>query len=137
MTLLLGRDGAAPAAGAHASMRDIPRDTSALCERIMAAAPGEAIVYHLGLLVRDRDRVASELTEAQRCELNAVAGYAWRLAEAGWCHLLQRRVALECFAYLLVVRPRPRQQRAAVPAPPAQKRRVTYPVLVPALAEAA
>lgn len=137
MALLLNHDRAAKGSSPPASPPDLPRDTSALCERIMSAAPGEAIVYHLGLLARDRDRVASELTEAQRCELNAVAGYAWRLAEAGWCHLLQRRVALECFAYLLVVRPRPRQQRSAVPAPLAQKRRVTYPVPVPALAEAA
>jgi hypothetical protein len=116
---------------------DIPADTTALCERVMLATPGDMIVYHLGLLARDRDRNASELPDVQRLELDAVADYAWRLADAGWCHLLQRRVALECFAYLVVICPRPRQQRTTMPQPSTRAHRVHRPAPSLVLAEAA
>ncbi len=89
----------------------IPRDANALCDRVMAASPRDVIIYHRGELARDRDRHASELPEHQRLDLDALANYAWRLADAGWCHLLQRREAPCCFIYLLVMRPRPHQQR--------------------------
>ncbi|WP_146217134.1 hypothetical protein [Falsiroseomonas bella] len=98
----------------------------------MEASPGQVIIYHRGELARDRDRYASELPEQQRIELDVVANYAWRLADAGWCHLLQRREAPNCFLYLLVLRPRPHQQRV-VPKPP---RRPVLPSLS-LLAEAA
>jgi hypothetical protein len=118
------------------SSLDIPRDTNALCERVMQASPGEAILYHLGMLARDRERHISELPEQERIDLDAVADYAWRLADAGWCHLLQRRAALECFAYLVVMRPRPRQQRA-MPTPRPMVRRVHGAGLTLLLAESA
>lgn len=98
---------------------DIVVDANALCDRVTAAAPGDAITYFVGMLARDRDRLASCLSPEQRIELDATADYAWRLADAGWAHLAQRRVRPECFAYLVIVRPRPRQQRSCVAAPPA------------------
>ncbi len=98
----------------------------------MVASPGEMIAYHRGELARDRDRHASELPEQQRVELDAVADYAGRLADAGWCHLLQRREAPNCFLYLLVLRPRPHQQRV-LPKP----RLRTILAYSPLLAEAA
>ncbi|PWS34582.1 hypothetical protein DFH01_23880 [Falsiroseomonas bella] len=123
---------AIPADRLHASDVSIPSDANALCERVMEASPGQVIIYHRGELARDRDRYASELPEQQRIELDVVANYAWRLADAGWCHLLQRREAPNCFLYLLVLRPRPHQQRV-VPKPP---RRPVLPSLS-LLAEAA
>ena len=86
-------------------------DANALCDRVTAASPGDAITYFIGLLARDRDRLASRLDAEQRAELDTLADCAWRLADAGWVHLVQRRVGPECFAYLVIVRPRPRQQR--------------------------
>jgi hypothetical protein len=86
-------------------------DANALCDRVTAATPGEAITYFVGMLARDRDRLASRLSPDERIELEAIADCAWRLADAGWVHLVQHRVGPECFAYLVIVRPRPRQQR--------------------------
>jgi hypothetical protein len=97
--------------------RDVVIDANALCDRVTTAAPGDAIAYFAGMLARDRDRLASRLPPEQRIELDATADYAWRLAEAGWAHLAQRRVGPECFAYLVIVRPRPRQQRSRDAAP--------------------
>lgn len=96
---------------------DVVIDANALCDRVTAAAPGDAIAYFVGMLARDRDRLASRLSPEQRIEVDALADCAWRLAEAGWAHLVQRRVGPECFAYLVIVRPRPRQQRSHVTAP--------------------
>lgn len=79
-----------------------------LHDRLASALPGTTIVYHVGLLARDRDRLASSLTPEQREDLNALASRAWRLAAAGWVHLVQQRVAPDCCAYIAVVRPRPR-----------------------------
>ncbi|WP_137179246.1 hypothetical protein [Roseomonas sp. AR75] len=84
-----------------------------LCDRYADASPGEAIIYHIGLLARDRDKVASELAAERRAELELVARRVWAMAEAGLGHLLQRRVAPGCCAYLLVVRPRPLSARSA------------------------
>ena len=98
---------------------DVVVDANALCDRVTAATSGDAIIYFVGMLARDRDRLASRLSPEQRIELDATADYAWRLADAGWVHLVQRRVGPECFAYLVIVRPRPRQQRSRVAAPPA------------------
>lgn len=84
-----------------------------LHDRLASALPGTAIVYHIGMLARDRDRLATMLTPEQRDELNALASRAWRLAVAGWADLLQRRIGEACFAYLLVVRKRPLSARSA------------------------
>jgi hypothetical protein len=85
---------------------DVVLDENALCDRYADASPGDAIVYHLGLLARDRDKQTSTLPPQRRQDLEAVARRAWRMAEAGQVHLLQRRVGPETFAHLLVVRPR-------------------------------
>jgi hypothetical protein len=87
---------------------DVILTENALCDCFADAAPGDAITYHIGLLSRDRDRLASPLDQEAREDLEAVARRAWKFAEAGLAHLVQRRVAEERFAYLLVVRPRPR-----------------------------
>ena len=85
--------------------------TNALCDRMTDAVPGDAIIYHIGFLARDRCKTVSELPEEQRAELNVLADYAMRLMEGGWVHLLQRRIGPERLAYLAIVRPRPRHQR--------------------------
>jgi len=83
-----------------------------LCDRYAAASPGETIIYHIGLLARDRDKAASELPAEHRAELEAMARRVWVMAEAGLGDLLQRRVATGQCAYLLVVRPRPLSARS-------------------------
>jgi len=92
-----------------------PLTDVALCRWIGQAAAGEAIIYHIGLLARDRAPQTQVLPPELCRELSAVADRALRLAEAGVVHLLQRRLGEERFAYLLVVRPRPRRSRHAFP----------------------
>jgi hypothetical protein len=92
---------------------DIAFTENDLCDRFADAAPGEAIIYHVGLLARDRDKVASELPPGRRDDLEAVARRVVAMAEAGLGHLVQRRVAPMRCAYLLVVCHRPRSTRSA------------------------
>lgn len=92
---------------------DVVLTENGLCDRYADASPGEAIVYHTGLLARDRDKVASELPPERREDLEAVARRVWAMTEAGLGHLVQRRVAEGRCAYLLIVRPRPLSARSA------------------------
>ncbi len=93
---------------------DLVRTENGLCDRVADATPGDTIVYHIGLLARDRDKILTMVMPDRRDELEIVARRAWQMAEAGLVHLLQRRVADECFAYLVIVRPRPRNARSAL-----------------------
>lgn len=90
---------------------DMVADANALSAIIADAAPGVVVIYHVGMLARDRYPNLSHLPEDRRAELNVLADYALRLADAGWVHLLQRRIAEERFAYLLVIRHRLRSAR--------------------------
>jgi hypothetical protein len=98
---------------------EIVHDANALSDFMAGAAAGARIGYHIGALARDRYRGLSQLPDAQCRELGILADYALRLAEAGWAHLVQRRLGEERFLYLLVVRPRRRRDRAeAMPSLP-------------------
>ena len=92
---------------------DVVLTENGLCDRYADASPGDAIVYHIGLLARDRDRVASDLPADRRADLDAVARRVWAMAETGLGHLVQRRIAEGRCAYLLIVRPRPLSARSA------------------------
>jgi len=91
-----------------------------LCDRLADAQAGDVITYHVGMLARDR-APQTQVLSLDRCrDLGAVADRVLQLAEAGWVHLVQRRIGEECFAYLLIVRPRPRARRGvAMPVPAA------------------
>jgi hypothetical protein len=95
------------------ALLDVVLTENGLCDCFADAAPGDAIVYHMGLLARDRDKAASELPAERREDLEAVARRVWAMAEAGLGHLVQRRVAEGRCAYLLIVRPRPLSARSA------------------------
>jgi hypothetical protein len=93
-------------------------DENDLCDRLVESRPGDVITYHVGVLARDR-APETQMLPPERCrELGTLANRVLELAEAGWVHLLQRRLGEECFAYLLVVRPRPRSGRRAGLVPP-------------------
>lgn len=81
----------------------------ALCRWFGAAAAGDAIVYHRGALARQLCPQLNLLSEVERARLAKLAARAWKLAEAGLAHLVQRRRGFEDFEYVLVVRPRPRK----------------------------
>ncbi|GGC64387.1 hypothetical protein GCM10011504_48130 [Siccirubricoccus deserti] len=91
---------------------DVVLTENDLCDRLADAMAGAIITYHIGMLARDRDKAASQLPPDERLELIAVAERARRFSEAGLAHLVQRRVGEERFAYLLIVRSRPRNGRS-------------------------
>ena len=105
-------------AGDHS---DVVASATAFGDRLMEAKPGQVIVYHVGFLAWDRYKAVSELPEQQRRELNDLANYVMRLMDAGWLHLLQRRIGPERLVYLAIVRPRPRHTRRARPIPTADR----------------
>ena len=96
-----------------AALLDLVLNENTLCDRFADASAGDAITYHIGLLARDRDKVATELPPERRDELELGARRAFAMAESGLCHLLQRRMGTECFAYVLIVRPRHKGTRTA------------------------
>lgn len=79
-----------------------------LCGCIGHAAPGAVIEYHRGFLALDLVPQVTRLSERDRLELGRVARRAWWAAERGLVHLVQRRLGPGFFAYLAVVRPKPR-----------------------------
>ncbi len=115
------------------------RDANALCDWVTSASPGDTIAYHVGFLARDRYKIISDLPEDERFELDALADCVMRMGEAGWVHLLQRRIDVECFAYLVVVRTRPRQRRGetVIPLPIITRRGPDQSLAVTVMQEAA
>ena len=83
------------------------------CAWLAQAEPGEALTYHRGFLVVDTDPVISNLPCDQRMALRAVADAAFRAAVQGLVHLVQLRMATDCFAYIAIARPKPTPPRAA------------------------
>ncbi len=87
-------------------------DEAALTAWFSAAAAGDRIEYWRGLLAIDANPAGSKLEPDDRRLLGRVAARAFRLAEQGKAHLVQRRHGEADYSYLLVVRPRPRPVRA-------------------------
>lgn len=81
----------------------------ALCRWLGAAAAGDRLAYHRGFLARDVSAVTQTLPEPDRVVLMRLASRAWKLADAGLAHLLQRRHGEDDYEYLIVARPRPRR----------------------------
>ena len=88
-------------------------DEAALTAWFSAAAAGDRIEYWRGLLAIDANPTGSKLEPDDRRLLSRVAARAFRLAEQGKAHLVQRRHGEADYSYLLVVRPRPVRARFA------------------------
>jgi hypothetical protein len=86
-----------------------PLTEAALCAWLGAAAPGDAITYYRGTLSRSLCPQLALLSQEERVNLARLAARAWKLAEAGLAHLVQRRHGFEDFSYVLVARRRPRR----------------------------
>lgn len=86
-------------------------DEATLCALVADASASTTITYYVGHLAHDRLPVTQALEPLACRALSAVANRALRLAEAGWAHLVQRRLGPDCWAYLLVVRSRSGNRR--------------------------
>jgi hypothetical protein len=87
-------------------------DDAALCAWFGTAAAGDRIEYWRGYLAIDASASESSLPPDDRRQLGRVAARAFRFAEQGKAHLVQRRHGPGDYAYLLIVRPRQRATRA-------------------------
>ena len=81
-------------------------DEAGLCARVFEAKPGERIEYHRGFLGLDRSPLSQHADRQSRSTISRTADRALALAEKGAVHLVQKRLAPECFSYLAVVRRR-------------------------------
>jgi hypothetical protein len=86
-------------------------DEAAFCAWFGTAAAGDCIEYWRGFLAIDAGASQSSLQPDDRRQLGRVAARAFRLAEQGKAHLVQRRHGPSDYSYLLIVRPRPRSAR--------------------------
>ena len=102
-----------PTDPAPAGISSILIDEATLASLVAKSAAGTKITYHIGHLAHDRCP-ASQVLELTACRaLSAVANRALRFADAGWAHLVQRRLGPDCWAYILVVRSRSRPRPSA------------------------
>lgn len=89
-----------------AAVTPILLDEAGLCARVFEAEPGERIEYHRGFLGLDRSLLGQHADRQTRSTISRTADRAFALAEKGAVHLVQKRLAPECFSYLAVVKPR-------------------------------
>lgn len=87
-----------------------PLSELALCRWIGTASPGDALVYFRGALARSLCPQLGLLEHDERISLARLAERAWKLADEGLAHLVQRRHGFEDFEYLLIARRRSRRR---------------------------
>ncbi len=81
-------------------------DEVQFCAWVAQGKPGDTLAYHQGFLAVDLGPLSRTLPEAQRTVLNRMSARAQNLAQRGFLHLVQRRLASDQFLYLAIVRPR-------------------------------
>lgn len=78
---------------------------------VSQATEGEALVYYRGFLAVDTETELGGLSVQERRALRALGDAAFRAAQQSLVHLVQMRLATDCFAYLAIARPKPREQK--------------------------
>ena len=84
------------------------------CAWLAQAEAGDALIYHRGLLVVDKDHAISTLPAEQRLAVSLVADAAFRAAQEGLVHLVQKRLAMDRFLYIAIARPGPTRNASLV-----------------------
>ena len=93
----------------------VPRlDEIALCAWLAQAEPGEALAYHQGSLAIDRCPPSQPFQAPEARALAKTSDMAMKLAERGFVHLVQRRLAPDQFLYLAIARPRAGERNASL-----------------------
>jgi len=77
-----------------------PLTEAQFCDWMAEARLGEALLYHEGLLLRDRSESASALDAKERARLHAVARRAWIACELGLVHLFSIKVDEGNYRYI-------------------------------------
>jgi len=81
-------------------------DAVQFCAWVAQASPGDSLEYHRGFLALNANIDSQTPASDARRELARVARIAWRAAEKGLVHLVQRRNGPDDFSYLAIARPR-------------------------------
>jgi len=81
-------------------------DAIQLCAWIAQASPGDTLEYHRGFLALDASIDGQTPKSDARRELARAARIAWRAAEKGVVHLVQRRRGPDDFSYIAIARQR-------------------------------
>lgn len=84
----------------------------AFCAWVSQATEGEALVYYRGFLAVDTETEFGGLSVKERRGLRALADAAFRAEQQHLVHLVQMRLATDCFAYLAIARPTPREPKS-------------------------
>ena len=84
------------------------------CAWLGQAHPGDALVYHRGVLALDASISSQTPDSDARRELARVARRAWWAASQRLVHLVQRRNGPDDFTYLAIARPRPKELSASL-----------------------
>ncbi len=79
-----------------------------LCAWLGQALPGDVLQYYRGFLALDTVPHSHRLREHERIELIKVARRCRWASEKRLVHLLQRRLGIDDYTYVLVARPRPK-----------------------------
>ena len=74
------------------------------CGWLKKATTGDAIEYHRGFLGADRTPYGQTMSPESRAALICTSNRAFKLAERGLVHLVQRRLAPGAFSYLAIAR---------------------------------
>ena len=92
---------------AQAPRKPTPRLTEIeFCAWVAQAEPGDRLEYHRGFLAADMVSPLTGLSDEERDQLRDLGDRAFWAAEAGLVHLVQQRIATDCFAYLAIARPK-------------------------------
>lgn len=95
--------------GPDAEITDI-----SFCAWLAQADAGDALIYHRGFLVVDKDQAISTLPTEQRLAVSRVADAAFRAAQEGLVHLVQERLDTDRFLYIAIARPGPTRNASLV-----------------------
>lgn len=83
------------------------------CAWLAQAEAGDRLEYHRGYLAVDTDKLMSKLELNARTELVLLRDRAFGCEAQGLVHLVQERIGPDRFAYLAIVRPKPKPPRSA------------------------
>ncbi|MFN4016727.1 MAG: hypothetical protein ACK4JB_15410 [Reyranella sp.] len=81
-------------------------DEVQFCAWVAQGEAGDTLAYHQGFLAVDLGPLSRTMPEAQRTVLNRMRTRAFSLAQRGFLHLVQHRLAPDQFLYVAIVRPR-------------------------------
>jgi hypothetical protein len=79
----------------------------AFCAWLSQAGPRDVLEYHRGFLVVDLTPFGGPMNSEARLGLSRTSARAYDLAERGFVHLVQRRLAADSFSYLAIARSLP------------------------------